>query len=127
MIILTATEIKKSFGLNEVLRGASLTLQTGRCMGLVGANGCGKSTFLRILAGREHQDGGTIAVAKGVKLGYLAQQAEIEPGLTVWGVLEKVFEPVFEMEARMRRIEEEMAEKHEDPAALERPTPAEEA
>ena len=120
MIILTATEIKKSFGLNEVLRGASLTLQTGRCMGLVGANGCGKSTFLRILAGREHQDGGMIAVAKGVKLGYLAQQAEIEPGLTVWGVLEKVFEPVFEMEARMRRIEEEMAEKHEDPAALER-------
>ena len=120
MIILTATEIRKAFGLNEVLCGASLTLQTGRCMGLVGANGCGKSTFLRILAEREHQDGGTISIAKGVKLGYLAQQAEIEPGLTVWGVLEKVFEPVFEMEARMRRLEEEMAEKHEDSEAFDR-------
>ena len=120
MIILTATEIRKAFGLNEVLCGASLTLQTGRCMGLVGANGCGKSTFLRILAEREHQDGGTISIAKGVKLGYLAQQAEIEPGLTVWGVLEKVFEPVFEMEARMRRLEEEMAEKHEDAEAFDR-------
>lgn len=53
MIVLTATEVKKSFGVNEVLRGASLTLQSGRRLGLVGANGCGKSTLLRILAGED--------------------------------------------------------------------------
>lgn len=120
MIVLTANEIKKAFGLNEVLRGATLTLQSGRCLGLVGANGCGKSTFLRILAGLDSADGGTLSVARGVKIGYLAQQSDIAPGLSVWGVLEKVFEPVFAMEARLRRLEDEMAEKHGDPEAFDR-------
>lgn len=109
MIVLTATEVKKSFGVNEVLRGASLTLQSGRRLGLVGANGCGKSTLLRILAGEDAPDSGAVSIAKGLRVGYLAQHAQIEPGVSVWGVLEKVFAPIFAMEERMRRLEEEMA------------------
>lgn len=117
---MTATEVKKSFGVNEVLRGASLTLQSGRRLGLVGANGCGKSTLLRILAGEDAPDSGAVSIAKGLRVGYLAQHAQIEPGVSVWGVLEKVFAPIFAMEERMRRLEEEMAGAQDNPEALER-------
>ena len=51
MIILSLQGVKKSFGTNEVLRDASLTLQDGERMGLVGVNGCGKSTLMKIIAG----------------------------------------------------------------------------
>lgn len=51
MILLSLQGITKSFGTNEVLRGVNLTLQNGQRMGLVGVNGCGKSTLMKIIAG----------------------------------------------------------------------------
>lgn len=75
--------IQKSFGTNEVLRDASLVLQDGQRMGLVGVNGCGKSTLMKIIAGIETADGGTMTMQKGLKLGYLAQQGQVGEGRTV--------------------------------------------
>ena len=109
MIILSLQNIEKAYGGNQVLRDACLTLQDGERMGLVGANGCGKSTLMKIIAGLEPRDGGTISQQKGLKLGYLAQQGMVTPGFTVWQELEQVFEPVKAMEKRLRGIEEEMA------------------
>ncbi len=120
MILLSLQGVTKSFGTNEVLRDASLVLQDGQRMGLVGVNGCGKSTLMKIIAGVESSDGGTITMQKGLRLGYLAQQGEVGEGRTVLEELESVFEPVVEMENQLRRMEEQMAECGDDMTRLSR-------
>lgn len=84
MILLSLQGIQKSFGTNEVLRDASLVLQDGQRMGLVGVNGCGKSTLMKIIAGIETADGGTMTMQKGLKLGYIAQQGRSAKGGQCW-------------------------------------------
>ena len=120
MILLSLQGVKKSFGTNEVLRDASLVLQDGQRMGLVGVNGCGKSTLMKIIAGLETADGGAITMQKGLKLGYLAQQGEVGEGRTVLEELESVFEPVVEMERQLRALEEQMADVGHDETLLRR-------
>ena len=120
MILLSIQDIHKAFGTNEVLRGASLTLQNGERMGLVGVNGSGKSTLMKIIAGLEHEDSGTISMQKGLRLGYLAQQGEVDPERTVLEEMESVFEPVVKMEQELRAIEMEMAQATEDEQLLRR-------
>ena len=113
MILLSLQGIQKSFGTNEVLRDASLVLQDGQRMGLVGVNGCGKSTLMKIIAGIETADGGTMTMQKGLKLGYLAQQGQVGEGRTVLEELESVFEPVQRMEQQLRDLEHQMADAHD--------------
>ena len=114
MIILSAQNIAKAFGVNTVLRDVSLTVQQGDRIGLVGVNGCGKSTLMRILAGLDAQDSGEISLVRGTRVGYLAQQNMVTSGETVWNELQKVYEPVFVMEKKLRELEDEMAHAHTD-------------
>ncbi len=114
MIILSAQHIAKSFGVNAVLRDVSLTVQQGDRIGLVGVNGCGKSTLMRILAGLDAQDGGEISLVRGLRVGYLAQQNMVTSGETVWNELQKVYEQVFAMEKKLRELEDEMVHAHTD-------------
>lgn len=114
MIILSAQHITKSFGVNAVLRDVSLTVQQGDRIGLVGVNGCGKSTLMRILAGLDAQNGGEISLVRGLRVGYLAQQNMVTSGETVWNELQKVYEQVFAMEKKLRELEDEMAHAHTD-------------
>lgn len=114
MIILSAQHIAKSFGVNAVLRDVSLTVQQGDRIGLVGVNGCGKSTLMRILAGLDAQDDGEISLVRGLRVGYLAQQNMVTSGETVWNELQKVYEQVFAMEKKLRELEDEMAHAHTD-------------
>ena len=109
MIILTVQNLQKAFGTDEVLKDVTLTLQNGQRMGLVGVNGCGKTTLLRILSGQLHYDGGSFSLSKGLRLGYLEQQCTVKEGNTVLQELEDVFLPVQEMEKKLRRMEEDMA------------------
>ena len=114
MIILSAQHIAKSFGVNAVLRDVSLTVQQGDRIGLVGVNGCGKSTLMRILAGLDAQDGGEISLVRSLRVGYLAQQNMVTSGETVWNELQKVYKQVFAMEKKLRELEDEMAHAHTD-------------
>ena len=114
MIILSTQHIAKSFGVNAVLRDVSLTVQQSDRIGLVGVNGCGKSTLMRILAGLDAQDGGEISLVRGLRVGYLAQQNMVTSGETVWNELQKVYEQVFAMEKKLRELEDEMAHAHTD-------------
>lgn len=122
MIILSLSHIQKSFGANTVLKDVSLTLQAGQRLGLVGVNGSGKTTLMRIIAGLETCDGGTVSMTRGLKMGYLAQQGMVTPGLTVLEELEAVFEPLKQMEARMRELEVLMSQKAGQPEELRRLT-----
>lgn len=120
MIVLSARGVSKSFGVNAVLKDVSLTLQQGERMGLVGVNGCGKSTLMRMIVGLETPDGGELSVARCARVGYLAQQSMVQSGASVWDELQRVYEPVFAMEARLRELENEMASAHEDKPRFER-------
>lgn len=105
MILISVQELQKSFGVHEVLRSVTFSLQKGEKMGLVGVNGCGKTTLMRMIAGEMQPDGGTIHRNKDLCVGYLAQLDDIPLTDTVWGALLKVFEPIRVMERRMAEIE----------------------
>lgn len=109
MIVLTVTNLKKSFGVEKVLEDINLSLAQGERMGLVGVNGSGKTTLLRILSGQLNADEGTIAMQKGMVMGYLQQRYEPEEGSTVLDEMMAVYAPLLKAEARLRDIEREMA------------------
>ena len=118
MIILALQDVKKSFGTHEVLKSVSFTLQDGERMGLVGVNGSGKSTMMKIIARQESADSGSVNIQKGLRIGYLAQQGELTGEETVQETLESVFEPQRRMEAELRAMEQEMAVSGSDPEKL---------
>ena len=74
--LLDASELKVRFNDNEVLKSASLTIRDGDHLGMVGRNGCGKSTFLKIIAGIAQADDGKITPRSGLGIGYLPQGLE---------------------------------------------------
>ena len=119
MVLISLQNVNKSFVMNTVLKDVNLTLQTGQRMGIVGVNGSGKSTLFRLISGEMQPDSGTVSLVRGTRVGVLTQHADIGSDLTVVEELSRVFEPVQEMERRLRRLEAEIAEKHEDPEALD--------
>src|SRR5207247_1127573 len=86
MILLKVQSLAKHFGPEPVLDGASFELRPGERAGLVGPNGCGKTTLMRILAGQEEADKGTVERHPSARVGLLEQHPEFEPGHTVWDV-----------------------------------------
>jgi ATP-binding cassette subfamily F protein uup len=83
MPVISATDVRKIYDHDVVLGGVSITIDEGERVGVVGNNGCGKSTLGRILAGVETPDSGTVAVRRGAKVAYLAQDPSFSPGETV--------------------------------------------
>ena len=81
--VLSASELHLSFGNQAVLDAATLAVYSGEKVGLVGRNGCGKSSFLRIVAGEENADGGTVARKQGLVIGYLRQELQLDEDATV--------------------------------------------
>ncbi len=121
MIVMQTNQLTKSFGVNEVLKGINLTVQDRHRVGLVGSNGSGKSTLLKILAGKDHYDGGTLSMTRGLRIGYHTQLDDLTSPLTVWQEMETCFEDTFRMEEKLREMEARMGETHEsDPKGFAR-------
>lgn len=83
MLLLSAEHISKSFGEKPLLRDVSLFLNEGEKVGIIGVNGTGKSTFLKIIAGLMQPDSGSITCGRGVRIGYLPQNPDFQNGTTV--------------------------------------------
>ena len=113
MAIITTTNVSQSFGAFDLFTGISVSLPKDGKVGLVGPNGIGKTTFLRILAGLASPSAGRIHMAKGTRLGYLRQEsAEAFAGRThsVYDELMRVFMGLQEEEKQLRQMEEAMAD-----------------
>ncbi|MGB7925486.1 MAG: ABC-F family ATP-binding cassette domain-containing protein [Pyrinomonadaceae bacterium] len=115
------SDVYKSYGAQDVLRGASLQINAGEHVGLVGRNGAGKTTIFRLISGEETPDRGDVVRARGVRLGLLAQHVHFEPGSTVHESALAAFGHLQQIEHQMHELEHRMAEASDDlEAVLER-------
>ncbi|HLU09063.1 MAG TPA: ABC-F family ATP-binding cassette domain-containing protein [Oceanobacillus sp.] len=106
--------ISKSYGLQQVLNGVSFVLNAGQRIGLVGANGVGKTTLLKIIAGEVTPDSGKISIPPDVEIGYLAQVIALAEGKTIADLIAESMARLTELERRMRTLEAQMAESSGD-------------
>ena len=108
------SEVHKSYGVQDVLRGTSLQVNPGEHVGLVGRNGAGKSTIFRLVRGDETADRGDVVRARGVKLGLLDQHVHFKPGSTVHESALAAFGRLQQIEHEMHELEHRMADAGDD-------------
>ena len=107
--------ITKNFGFKAVLNDLSLEVMTGERAALVGRNGTGKSTILKLIAGMETPDRGEVSLRRGASVGFLEQIPRLRaPEATVRSVLLEPFADILETEALLRALEKEMEENPTD-------------
>ncbi len=106
------SEVKKSYGGSEILRGVSLQINPGEKVGLVGRNGAGKTTVFRLITGEEAADSGEIVSMNGLRLGLLEQHVDFGPGETVHTAALSAFKEIHDIEAEMRLLEKRMETDH---------------
>ncbi len=117
MSLIVGRNISKSFGAFDVFSNLNFSVAKGDKVALVGPNGCGKTTLLKIIAGIDEANlGGNINYARGVSRGYLSQTAEDSTEATVWQEVQSAFAELSALQARMAQLEADM----QDPAKTER-------
>ena len=114
MSILTVTNLSHSYGGREILKNVTFRLLKGEHVGLIGANGEGKSSFMNIITGKLEPDEGQIEWSKRVRVGYLDQHAVLEKGMTIRNVLRDAFKYLYDMEQEMQNMYMKMGEVSED-------------
>lgn len=114
MSILTVEHLTHGFGDRAIFSDVSFRLLRGEHIGLVGANGEGKSTFFNIVTGHLTPDEGKIEWAKNVRIGYLDQHTVLEKGMTIRDVLKSAFAWLFELEQKMNDICNQLGSASED-------------
>lgn len=112
------SDVHKSYGSQDVLRGASAQINPGEHVGLVGRNGAGKTTIFRLVSGEETPDEGEVVRARGVRLGLLAQHVHFEAGSTVHEATLAAFGHLQQIEHEMHVLEHRMAEDVDDLEAV---------
>jgi len=109
-MILNVSNLSHGFGDRAIFNNVSFRLLKGEHIGLIGANGEGKSTFMNIVTGKLMPDEGKVEWAKNVRVGYLDQHTVLEQGMTIGDVLRSAFSYLFDMETNMNEICDKMGE-----------------
>ena len=111
MLLASLQNVTKRYSLDTILRGASFQISSGQKLGLIGPNGSGKTTMLRILLDQEPPSEGNSILAKGVKVGYVPQYVEYDESETV---LDCILAEHRQLSAALREQEEHLAQASED-------------
>lgn len=104
-MLLSTSNVAKSFGLDQVLTGVNFRLEAREKVALVGRNGTGKTTLLKIITGQMAPDSGTVQLAKGAKVGYLRQEAPVDTGRSVMQEAEEAVKQQLELRRRLDELE----------------------
>ncbi len=120
MSLLTVTSLTKSFGDFDLFSGLSFSIAKGARLALVGPNGVGKTTLLRILVGEDEASAGSVARAKGIGTGYLPQEADFDMGGTLWESCESVFGHFKARQQELHQLEALMADPAQAETVMER-------
>jgi ATP-binding cassette subfamily F protein 3 len=127
MSLISATNLAKSFGPVDIFSGLSFAVPRGARLAIVGPNGIGKTTLLRILVGLEEASAGTVTRAKSLAIGYLPQEAEFNmEGGTVWDVCLGCFRDLQRRQEDLEKLEAEMSDPEKREQALVRYGPLQE-
>ncbi len=120
MSLITASSLSKSFGAEDIFHDVSFSVAKGARLALVGPNGIGKTTLLRILAGLEEPSAGRVTRAKSLRIGYLPQEADLQLEGTVWDACLAVFADLLKLRAELEQLEGEMSDPSKREQALVR-------
>ena len=118
MPLLTTHDLTKSFGAADIFSSVSISIPHKARIGLVGANGIGKTTLLRILAKQEESSGGVVHQAKNISIGYLPQEAVLDSNLTLWEEEISVFQSLLDTQKSLHALEERLVDEGETVALL---------
>ena len=118
MSLISANNLSKSYGPEDIFSNLSFSIPHGSRLALVGPNGIGKTTLLRILCGLEESSGGTISHAKNLRIGYLPQEAEFDMEGTVWEACLSIFSELQANQEELTRLEALMAQSEHAAKAL---------
>jgi len=120
MSIVVAEGLAKYYGAQDIFSGISFQIGHGDKIALVGANGVGKTTLLRIITGLESPTAGRLSVAKAIRIGYLSQRADVQTERTLYEEMGAVFADLRAQQARLHQLEQEMADPDRHAEAMER-------
>ena len=118
MSLISVSALTKSYGHIDIFANLSFGIAQGARLGIVGPNGVGKTTLLRILAGVDEASSGSVHRSRGVRVGYLSQEADFQMSGTLWDACESVFADIIRQQEELNRLEQQMADG--DPDVLER-------
>jgi ATP-binding cassette subfamily F protein 3 len=110
MTLLTIQDLTKYYGADRIFHGLGFQVQRGEKAALVGANGAGKSTLLKIVAGLEEPDAGSVSLARGSRVAYLAQEVTFKGEHTLWQEMEAAFEYLKALQAEIAALEPRIAD-----------------
>jgi ATPase subunit of ABC transporter with duplicated ATPase domains len=119
MSLITLSNLGKDYGTQTVLKAVSVRVGRGEKIGVVGKNGGGKTTLLRLILGQEYPDTGSITITRGIRVGYLAQVNRLDTDATVLAEARTVLSEVEAVESELREAEEYLAANPEDEDALD--------
>src|SRR5512133_756372 len=110
MSLITVSSLSKSFGAEDLFSGVTFSVAKGARLALVGPNGIGKTTLLRILIGEEEPSGGNVMRPKSLRIGYLSQEADFELRGVLWDVCLEPFADLIRMQGEVEKLESEMSD-----------------
>ena len=117
MIVLSCKNISKSYGIDEILKNVTLSINEGDRVGIIGANGEGKSTLFKILSKQLSFDDGEIFIDKNKTLGYLAQHLDLDTKNTIYNEMLLVFSDLIRLEEKLLDLENKMNEPYDESKA----------
>ena len=118
MSLLTVNNLAKAYPPTDIFSGVSFNVPNKARMGIVGANGIGKTTLLRVIAGEESASEGEVIKAKGLTIGYLPQVAKFESKKTLWDECMQGFAPLLKQEAQLKKLEKQLVANPNDEALI---------